>query len=251
LPSSIHVAALTDVGRVRTNNEDAFDFDPDLSLYVVCDGMGGMAAGEVASKMACDTVIDIFAAQSPATPLDARLSAAIHEANTAVFEAGRQAGQHGMGTTLVAAVIAGTKLLIGNVGDSRAYLLSDDFDSYGRQGMWRQLTSDHSYINELIRQGSITEETSHTPELQRFGSVITRAIGASEHVEPDLFPLDLRYGDTVLLATDGLTRHLDTVRFAELIDPGDLEGSCRRLVDDANASGGNDNITCMLIHYGD
>ena len=249
--SNIHVAALTDTGRVRSNNEDAFAFDSGHGLYVVCDGMGGMAAGEVASRIACSTVIEVFAEQSTATPMDSRLSAAIRAANSAVFEAGRQKAQHGMGTTLVVAVVAGNKLLVGNVGDSRAYILSDSFDSYGQQGTWKQLTSDHSYINELIRQGSITEETSHTPELQRFGSVITRAIGASEDVEPDLFPVDLRNGDTVLLTTDGLTRHLTTARLYELIDPGDLEGSCRRLIDDANAAGGVDNITCMLIRYGD
>ena len=239
--SSIHAAALTDIGRVRSNNEDTFGIDAEHALYTVCDGMGGAAAGEVASHLACSTLLDVFAQHTEKLQMDDRLALAIHAANAAVRLAGQQAGHHGMGTTLVAAAVADNQLLIGNVGDSRAYLLQHD--------TWEQITSDHSYINELIQQGSIRPEDSNAPELQRFGSTITRAIGASEDVRPDFFPVELRDGDTILLASDGLTRYLDAPEFATLIDPDDLEASCQRLVDSAKELGGIDNITCLLLRY--
>jgi len=245
--SSIHVAALTDVGRVRTNNEDTFGIDSERRLYLVCDGMGGAAAGEVASGMACSTAMESFAVQADHSQvftladLEDRLSAAIRAANAAVYRAGRGDEHHNMGTTLVAAAIAGNTLLVGNVGDSRAYVL--------QQEGWQQLTSDHSYINELVRAGSIRAEDAGAPELQRFASTITRAIGAAEEVHPEFFPLELHDGDAVLLCSDGLTRYLDSPEFNMMIDPADLEGSCRRLIESAKDHGGIDNITCLLLRF--
>ncbi len=245
--SSIQVAALTDVGRVRTNNEDTFGIDSEHGLYLVCDGMGGAAAGEVASGMACSTAMESFAVQADhsegftLSAFEDRLSASIRAANAAVYRAGRGDEHHNMGTTLVAAAIAGNTLLIGNVGDSRAYVL--------QQEGWGQVTSDHSYINELIRTGSIRAEDANAPELARFASTITRAIGAAEEVHPEFFPVDLSDGDTVLLCSDGLTRYLDSPEFNILIDTSDLESSCQRLIDSAKESGGIDNITCLLLRY--
>ena len=239
--ANIHAAALSDVGRVRANNEDAFVFDPAIGLYIVCDGMGGAAAGEVASAMACSIALDTFATLETAQPLEDRLNHAIHAANTAVWDAGLAPGRHGMGTTLVAAAIEANRLVIANVGDSRAYIL--------RAGSWQQLTTDHSYINELIASGAIQVEHSQSRELQRFASVITRAIGSAEDVVPDFFALELGEGDTVLLASDGLTRYLDAGHFEELIDPANLEASCQRLIDAANQRGGIDNITCLLVRH--
>ena len=239
--SSIHAAALSDVGHVRANNEDTFGMDADHGLYVVCDGMGGAAAGEVASHLACSTVIETFAEHFAHLNAEDRLALSIRAANAAVRLAGEQTGHHGMGTTLVAAAFADNHLLIGNVGDSRAYLLQHD--------TWQQLTSDHSYINELIDQGSIRAEDSDAPELARFGSIITRAIGAAEEVMPDFFPVELHDGDTVLLASDGLTRYLDAPDFARVIDPDDLDASCERLIESAKELGGIDNITCLLLRY--
>ena len=244
MPSQIHVAALTDIGRIRTNNEDIFGIDAEHGLYVVCDGMGGAAGGEVASSLACSTLIESFAAAlepSSLPDLQASLLAAIRAANTAVYRASRGPEHHGMGTTLVAAAITGNTVLIANVGDSRAYVL--------QQGTWQQVTSDHSYINELIRTGSIRPEDSNAPGLQRFASTITRAIGTAKEVKPDFFPVELKDGDTVLLVSDGLTRYLDTPDFATLIDPTDLEASCQRLIDSAKEQGGIDNITCLLLRY--
>lgn len=239
--NAIEVAALSDMGCVRTNNEDNFGYDPTHQLYVVCDGMGGMAAGEVASSIACSTVISTFAAQPLETPIEIRLSLAIRAANKAVCEAGEYEGQKGMGTTLVAAAYDGSKLLIGNVGDSRAYMLQG--------GNAMQLTLDHSYVNELVRSGQVKIEDVPNLDLEGFASTITRAIGASREVEPDFFFIDLKNGDTVLLASDGLTRYCNAPRIAELVDPLQLETSCQKLIDEAKSLGGADNVTCLLLRY--
>lgn len=242
MSSNVKVAALRDVGCVRTNNEDNFAYNPALDLYVVCDGMGGMAAGEVASSIACSVALETFAAQPETTAGVDKLSAAIHATNTAVREASaRNAEQHGMGTTLVAAVVEGSKAWIGNVGDSRAYLLQDS--------RCVQLTVDHSYINELVRNGTVKVEDIHSVNLNGFKSVITRAIGAAATVDPDFFAVDLVDNDTLLLASDGLTRYVDSAEINELVDIADLDASCQRLIDAAKAAGGADNITCLLLRY--
>jgi serine/threonine protein phosphatase PrpC len=241
LTASIQVAALSDIGCVRSNNEDNFGYDTALDFYVVCDGMGGAEAGEVASSIACSTVIGAFSAQPFETPIGIRLSLAISAANAAVRLSSQEPGHKGMATTMVAAALEGNKLLLGNVGDSRAYLLHD--------GDFTQVTEDHSYVNELVRLGSIKAEDKHTSELQAMESVITRAIGASQEVNPDIFPVDLHDGDAILLASDGLTRYVQDSRIAELVDPEDLEASCQNLIDEAKSLGGADNITCILLRY--
>jgi hypothetical protein len=146
-----------------------------------------------------------------------------------------------MGTTLVCAAFTGSKLLIGNVGDSRCYLF--------QKGACMQVTLDHSYVNELVRAGTIKIEDIPNLDLDQFASVITRAIGAAREVEPDFFFIDLHPGDAVLLASDGLTRYVEGNSIAELVDPSDLQGSCQRLIDKAKAAGGADNITCILLRY--
>lgn len=239
--SNIQVAALSDVGCVRTNNEDNYGYDPAHGIYVVCDGMGGMAAGEVASSIACSTVIHTFVSQPEDTPMEMRLALAIHAANDAVVQSAQTADRKGMGTTLVAAAVQGNKLLVGNVGDSRAYMLQN--------GASMQLTVDHSYVNELVRTGSIKVEDLPHIDLKGFESVITRAIGAAHDVEPDFFAVDLKDGDTVLLASDGLTRYVEAAQIKELIDTRDLQGSCQRLIDAAKNAGGADNVTCILLRY--
>jgi serine/threonine protein phosphatase PrpC len=245
LPSKIYAEALTDRGHVRSNNEDTFGMDEAHGLYVVCDGMGGAAGGEVASKLAAATFLESFAAQTPRSgdveDLEDKMRAAISTANSAVWREGRGDEHHNMGTTLVAAAFSGHTLLVGNVGDSRAYLR--------QQGGWQQVTTDHSYINELVRAGSIQERDRDAPELQRFGAMITRAIGAAKQVSPEFYAFDLQDGDAVLLCSDGLTRYLNEKDFSTLVDVNDLESSCRQLVNCANDMGGVDNITCMLLRY--
>lgn len=245
--SRIHVAALSDVGCVRANNEDSFGYDPAHGLYVVCDGMGGMAAGEVASSLACSTCIHVYATQSAEFPMEVRLSEAIQTAHLAVRTNGQVRPElKGMGTTLVAAAVHGSKLLVGNVGDSRAFMLKD--------GRCMQLTVDHSYSNELVRSGAVRLEELGSERLRSFESVITRALGTPNALEPDFFFMDLSDGDAVLLASDGLTRYVDANTIARLVSFGGadaLEASCQRLVAAAKAQGGVDNITCMLLQYRD
>jgi serine/threonine protein phosphatase PrpC len=241
MSSKVEVAVRSDMGCVRKNNEDNFGYDPAHGIYVVCDGMGGVAAGEVASAIACSTTISTFVAQPDETPAHTRLALAIHSANSAVRHAAKDDNQHGMGTTLVCAVVQGNKLLVGNVGDSRAYLF--------KNGATMQLTVDHSYINELVRQGAVRVEDIHTVNLKGMESVITRAIGAAHDVEPDFFALDLKPNDALLLASDGLTRYVDSGLLVDLVDPTDLDSSCERLIDAAKTAGGADNITCLLLRY--
>jgi len=242
---SLAFAAATDIGCKRGNNEDSYGYDADQHIYVVCDGMGGSAAGEVASGMAVRALIESFEAQSmglaagevPA-PVEERLLKSITEANRAVREAAESNEElHTMGTTLVCACRDGTRLVIGNVGDSRAYLI--------RSGSCMQITEDHSFLDEQIRSGMMTPEVAAASNLQ---SVITRAVGVTDTVEPDLFAVDLTPGDMFLLTSDGLTRYLKADEIASLAPAGaDLSAICSALIEQAKDRGGADNITCIML----
>jgi serine/threonine protein phosphatase PrpC len=259
----VEVAVLTDVGCRRTNNEDSFGYDVATQIFAVCDGMGGMAAGEVASHTAVGHLVQFYGALSAsesaaATPGEERLYHAIVYANQQVRAlAGNSADLHGMGTTLVAACVNGNNIVIGNVGDSRAYFLRD--------GACVQITLDHSFVAEQLRSGMLTAEEAEASPLQ---SVITRAIGTADAVEPDLFAASLEPGDIVLLTTDGLTRYADAEQIAALIlgsgrdqetqgkeasgalpGPGDLSQACQALVDAAKVQGAVDNVTCLLLRF--
>jgi protein phosphatase len=244
----IDVAALTDVGCVRTNNEDGFGYDLEARIFVVCDGMGGMAAGEVASATAVKELVENFCqdagedagdSDGEATTED-RLFRAIVSANRQVFQLAQTSEDlRGMGTTLVSACIDGRRLLIGNVGDSRAYFL--------RGGVCAQITNDHSFLAEQVRKGSMNLEEAKASPLQ---SVITRAIGTAETVEPDIFTGDLEAGDIVLLTSDGLTRYADTKTIAMLIfSCTNLADACQALIGRAKSMGAVDNVTCLLLQF--
>jgi protein phosphatase len=236
----VSVSALSDVGCVRTNNEDAFGYDEGLGIYVVCDGMGGMASGEVASSHAVAAIMKSYAESSAmAVPISARLLLAINAANLDVWENGQIPENKGMGTTTVASALDGNKLILGNVGDSRAYIIQD--------GQCVQLTVDHSYINELIRNGTLTIENAHTADLRGMESIITRAVGVAAEVQPDFFSVDLKPGTAVLLATDGLTRYLLADEIAAILGASPFESSCTNLIELAKQRGGQDNITCILL----
>jgi len=245
LAFSLDFAAATDIGCHRGNNEDSFGFDAEQHLYVVCDGMGGSAAGEVASGMAVRTLIESFesmaiqaADNAEALPIESRVLYAIHHANRSVREAAEKNPElHSMGTTLVCACLDGSRLLIGNVGDSRAYLV--------RQGVCTQITLDHSLLDEQLRQGLITKEMAAASNLQ---SVITRAVGAADAVEPDLFAVDLNLNDMFLLTSDGLTRYAQPQEIAYHAGAdAELTAICQSLIDHAKQRGGADNITCMML----
>jgi protein phosphatase len=225
---------------VRTNNEDAYGYDETLGIYAVCDGMGGMASGEVASSLAVTTILATFA-QSESSPVtvSARLLQAISAANKNVWEKGQVSAHKGMGTTAVVAARDGERLIVGNVGDSRAYLIQDD--------QCIQLTVDHSYLNELIRNGTVKIEDAHSVDLQGMESVITRAVGVAADVEPDFFSIELKPGSAILLVTDGLTRYLLQDEIAGVLRVSTLESACANLISVAKQRGGQDNISCLLL----
>jgi protein phosphatase len=239
-PLRIAVSALSDVGCVRTNNEDSFGYDESLGVYIVCDGMGGMASGEVASAHAVSAMVNSFAASAASgAPVSTRLLAALNAANQDVWEHAQIPEHRGMGTTAVAAALDGDKLILGNVGDSRAYLIQD--------GRCVQLTVDHSYINELIRNGTLTIETAQNADLKGMESLITRAVGVAPELQPDFYSVDLKPGTAILLASDGLTRYLLSDEIAAILDATPFESVCAGLIDVAKQRGGQDNITCLLL----
>jgi len=235
------VVAESDVGCVRTNNEDSFGYDLEARIFVVCDGMGGLAAGETASGTAVRELVEHFAGEPIAgAALEERLQKSIFFANHAVFTMA-QGNEHlrGMGTTLVTACLEGQRLVIGNVGDSRAYFV--------RSGVCAQITTDHSFVNEQVRTGSMNAEEAESSPLR---SVITRAVGTAARVEPDIFAGAVQNGDVLLLTTDGLTRYADSKVIAEIIGAsGSLAVACRALIDAAKRQGAVDNVTCLLVRF--
>lgn len=236
----ISVSALSDIGCVRTNNEDFFGYDEPLGVYVVCDGMGGMASGEVASSHAVAALMQSYASSADSgAPVSTRLLYAINAANLDVWENGQIPENKGMGTTAVVAALDEDKLILGNVGDSRAYILQD--------GQCVQLTVDHSYVNELIRNGTLTIESAREADLKGMESIITRAVGVAPNVQPDFFSVDLKPGTAVLLATDGLTRYLAHDEIAAVLSASTFDTGCANLIDVAKQRGGQDNITCILL----
>ncbi|MFN8024788.1 MAG: Stp1/IreP family PP2C-type Ser/Thr phosphatase [Acidimicrobiia bacterium] len=228
----LRVGAATDVGRVREGNEDAYLVDDAMGLVAVADGMGGHRGGEVASATALEALRAAISAGRP-------LREAVEDANRAVWDkAQTDDALRGMGTTVTAATLAaGGTLLIGHVGDSRAYLLRD--------GELRQVTTDHSLVEELVRDGRITpDEAAVHPQR----SIITRALGVDSSVEVDVYPVELRAGDVLLFCSDGLTGMLQPdLIAAELRREDDPARAASKLVDAANASGGEDNITVVVV----
>ena len=269
LTKIIH-AMFSHSGRVRSHNEDSCAVCEELGTFVVCDGMGGAAAGEVASRLAAQSLIDYLALPAAATIRpQTRLHAAVLAANTAVH---RYAQDHpelsGMGTTMVALlhVAAPTRdrrsaprgerpqrfvtppsLFLANVGDSRCYRW--------REGELSQLSVDHSFVDAQLRAGQITAEQAAASPMRNF---ITRAIGPQEHIEPDIDSFRTQPGDVFLLASDGLTRELGNGEIAEILErelvtalpeQAAMDRAARALVHAANASGGRDNTTVLLVGF--
>jgi serine/threonine protein phosphatase PrpC len=227
---------ITDCGRVRQANEDSFVTHADEGVFVVCDGMGGAAAGETASRLAAEAAAQVM--RSTPHGMDAMRDAVRH-ANQAVYQRSRQDSRlEGMGTTLVAMVVDGTMAWVANVGDSRCYRW--------RNAQLERLTQDHSLVEEQIRIGRMTREQARRSPMQ---NVITRAVGTRSEVVADVQEVALEPGDVYLLASDGLTRDLpDQVLAATLADSaGDLKAAGTALISAANAVGGRDNITCVLV----
>jgi PPM family protein phosphatase len=233
-------AALTDRGRKRPSNEDAFGFSVEDGVYVVCDGMGGAAAGEIASSLAVDEVLRVISGQEAERRLQMpeAVEQAILAANQAIFaRAQRNRRLSGMGTTMVALAVDDRHVWVLNVGDSRCYRY--------RAGRLEQLTLDHSLVEEQVRMGRMTRaEAARSP----FRNMITRALGTQNRVTPDIFGLEAEPGDLFLLCSDGLTREIsDRVIAAKLASEAPLDEICAQLVNAAKKAGGHDNITCLLV----
>lgn len=235
-------AADSDVGRVRAQNEDAYSADQERGLFVVADGMGGHAAGEVASRLAVRAATEGLATLAADASLEEaldRVQAAIADANRAILIEGRaHPDQAGMGTTATVLLVSPRGwYVVGHVGDSRAYLVRD--------GEARRLTEDHTYVQELVDEGRLTEEQAR---LHPRSSLLTRALGTTADVDVDTPHGRLTPGDRFLLASDGLTTMLPESRIVDLLGeplgPDELVAS---LIREANEAGGADNTTAIVV----
>ncbi len=234
----IQAAAESNIGQVRQTNEDAFGFDLDLGLFVVCDGVGGSQAGEVASRLAVDALLETFARQSQENIGGELLHRAIQRVNRVIHDAAdAEPAYSGMSSTVVAAHFDGQRMTVVHVGDSRAYLMRDL--------ALHRLTEDHSLLTEHLQQG---RGQMSAAERSRLESILTQALGAGQFVVPVVTTVRVEIGDCFLLATDGLTRTLSHSEMqSHLIASVSPEHACRQLINAANRAGGSDNITCMVV----
>lgn len=237
--------SLTDPGCVRTQNQDAYQvvqLDRSTLLCVVCDGMGGAKAGNVASALAADVFVDEvkhnYRGSMGTEPLNQMLDQAVRQANFTVFDKSNQSEEFaGMGTTLVAALIHGKSVTVVNVGDSRVYRVNED-------GIF-QITLDHSLVQLMIQRGELTPERAKTFPGKNY---ITRAIGTEPTVKCDIFHMDLKRGDSLLLCSDGLTNlvHDQEILF-EIVHGISKKNCCDRLLTIAKNRGAPDNVTSILV----
>jgi protein phosphatase len=232
-------AGATDQGRTRKSNEDAYGLSVNnregACNFVVCDGMGGAAAGEVASRMAVDAMLQAMS-QGPLT-LET-LQQAVDEANHSVHRSAEQdPARAGMGTTLVAMATRGDRAWVAHVGDSRCYRFRD--------GRLESLTRDHSLVDEQVRLGQLTQAQA---EISPMRNVITRAVGTQDEVDADVIEFGVAAGDLYLLASDGLMREVADEEIADILRGAEeLKKTCADLIWAANEAGGRDNITCVLV----
>lgn len=236
-------AAVSDKGRKRPSNEDAFGYSTEHGVYLVCDGMGGAAAGEIASSLAVDEFMRLVTSRTADAPLQDVIDQAILTANETIYSRSQSNPKlSGMGTTLVALVVEERRVRVINIGDSRCYRL--------RGGHLEQISQDHSLVDEQVRLGRMTPSEALRSPLR---NVITRALGTQNRVTPDTFELEAEPGDLFLLCSDGLTRELPDPKIEFLLNDGHtpaslpLEALCCSLVEAANHAGGGDNITCLLL----
>jgi protein phosphatase len=246
--------ALTDVGKKRKGNEDSVFVNPEQSLFVVADGMGGHAAGEVASRVAVEAINEFVCLTSGDEDITwpfgldenvsfdgNRLKSAIQYANRKVLEATRERKEYlGMATTVVAVLVDGDAANLAHVGDSRVYLV--------REGALKQLTSDHSWVNEQLESGILSPDQARSHPLR---NVVTRALGGKPELSVDLQEHKAQAGDVLLLCSDGLTTMVPDDDILNVVGSasGDIEAAARALVEEANGRGGEDNITVLLIKF--
>jgi len=251
---NISYKAISDVGRKRSANEDSYYADGDLNLFVVADGMGGHAAGEVASKIAVDSIQDFIRFTNNDKDITwpyefdetlsmggNRLKTAIQSAHAKVLEATSQKKEfQGMATTVVSILMEDGKALVAHVGDSRAYLVRED--------RLIQLTSDHSWVNEQLRTGAINSQQARN---HPYRNIVTRALGGPNPVDVDVSEEHMSDGDIILLCSDGLNTMITDEDILNIIAKNkvDLDKACEELISTANQNGGEDNVTAILIKY--
>jgi len=236
---SVSSVGMTDIGLRRVMNQDTFVCAEGHHLYIVADGMGGGIGGEVASRMAVDTVCEFYATHTAMPESEDKLAQAIRQANQKIYEAGEQSVTHkGMGTTIVAIVALPSKTIVGYVGDSRIYQCHD--------GKCLQVTVDHSLVNDYIKMGFLSPKaaTSHPTR-----HVLSRALGPFSSVEVDVFTKTPTPGDLFLLCSDGLTNQLSNDEIGTILKGDDLNKVGQTLIDRAKETGGKDNITVVLVRY--
>lgn len=233
----------TDKGIVRSSNQDCCFvtvFDNKSCFAVVCDGMGGPQAGDIASQIAIKNISERFVSGwrngMSVSSVKNLLTTAINAANICVYDAAVSNEEYnGMGTTLVAAVAIGDELVIANIGDSRAYLITDEL---------KLMTKDHSLVQELIDKGELTETDA---KFYPYKNVITRALGIEEHIEIDFSEFSFKDGANVLLCSDGLTNFVSENEILNVIRENDIACVSEKLVELANRNGGGDNITAVIF----
>jgi protein phosphatase len=246
--------ALTDVGRKRKGNEDSLFVNAEQNLFVVADGMGGHAAGEIASRVAVDAINEFVCLTSGDEEITwpfgldenmsydgNRLKTAVRYANRKVLEATKEKSEYeGMATTVCAVLIDGDNANLGHVGDSRVYLV--------RTGQISQLTSDHSWVNEQIQSGVISSDQARSHPLR---NVVTRALGGKPDLQVDMQVHKIQPGDILLMCSDGLTTMMPDEDIAKVVQESDadVEKAAKALVATANARGGEDNITVLLLRF--
>lgn len=241
----MQIGVCTDRGKLRENNQDYYYSSStlDLPLFIVADGMGGHKAGEVASKMAVELIVEVFNANKTNASKDEKtiintIKQAIDEANDKIYKKSiANLEFNGMGTTLTMAYILGKKLLVGHIGDSRVYIIQDN--------RIYQITEDHSLVAQLVKNGSISaEEAQYHPQK----NIITRAVGTSKSIDTDIVIDEVKKGDIILLCTDGLTNMIDDLEIKNIINNNDdMQNACEGLVKRANELGGLDNITAIAV----
>ncbi len=238
------ISSITDIGKKRSENQDRVHVEflgDNVSFAIVCDGMGGASSGGVASQLAIDSIIsrikENYRAQMNDNSIRNMMLTSVHYANTVVYENSKaDIEKNGMGTTVVASLVINKKIYVVSVGDSRAYLLNKD-------GI-KQITTDHTYVEMLYRNGEITEEQKETHELR---NVITRAVGVEADVDVDYFELE-EYGNfSVVLCSDGLSKYCSSELIYETVFEKDLDEAVKTLVEYANDKGGKDNISAAIV----
>jgi protein phosphatase len=244
----VRIFGITDKGLVRETNQDSFATEPKLGLVIVADGMGGHAAGEQASSSAVLTVLEVFSrydfekgtlgGSEQTYSVEEIIALALQEANERIMIASvSDANLQGMGTTAIVCVDKGGTLHIGHIGDSRVYRIRD--------GNAEQITEDHSIVQQLVRAGAISQAEA---QVHPYKNVITRCLGMASEIEPDILKAPLQTGDRFVICSDGMSNFVTNQRLVEIVGGNDdIEEAGKMLVSEANARGGADNITVVLM----